>query len=213
MGITEKQKFIFSLDSRHSIMFAHIYDMALQSDKYSCSIYGDFLSENSISELLRRTSFLPSEPVLFGGLEDAKRKMVAFIPQYEEPLFPISAIRLSSPRLKNLSHRDFLGSVLGLGIKREKCGDIIINDDECYILLHSDVASFVKNSLSKVGREGVRVEEVELTDISLPQKSFDLIKGTVATLRLDAVVSLFTGKGRGKASEVINSGIVFVNGI
>lgn len=213
MGITDKQKFISSLDSRHNIMFAHIYDMALKSDKYSCSIYGDFLSENSIGELLKRQSFLPCAPVLFGGFEDAERKMVAFVSDFEEPLFPISVIKVTSPRLKNLSHRDFLGSILGLGIKREKCGDIIITEDECYVFLHSDVSSFVVNSLTKVGREGVKVQEVSLSEIVLPQRNFEPVTGTVASLRLDAVVSLFIGKGRGACCEFISAGLVFVNGV
>ena len=213
MGITDKQKFLSSLDSRHSVMFAHIYDIALKSDNYSCSVYGDFLSENSIGELLRRKSYLPSAPVLFGGFEDSERKMVAFIPEFEEPFFPISLLRITSPRLKNLSHRDFLGSILGLGIKREKLGDIIITESECYIFLHTDVASFVVNSLTRVGREGVRIEEVALSDLVLPEKSFEALTGTVASLRLDAIVSLFIGKGRGTASDAISAGLVFVNGI
>lgn len=213
MGVIDKQKFIASLDSRHSIMFAHIFDMAISADKYSYAVYGDFLSENSISELIRRSSFLPVMPCLFGGFDDAERKMVAFIPQYEEPCYPISAIRITGARIKNLTHRDFLGSVLGLGIKREKCGDIIINEDECCILLHSDVASFVASSLTKVGREGVKTQEISLSEISIAPKSFAPITGTVATLRLDSIVSLFAGKGRSKACEAINAGLVFVNGI
>ena len=213
MGGINKQKFLHSLDSRHTIMFAHIFDMAMQSDKYSCGVYGDFLSENSLAELSARTAFLPLQPVLFGGFDDAERKMVAFIPEYEEAAFPICALKLSSPRIKNLSHRDFLGSLLGLGIKREKCGDIIIGEDSCHILLHSDVASFAANSLSKVGREGVHTQIVSLDDVPVPEKSFKPITGTVSTLRLDAVVSLFTGKGRSKAAELVSGGLVFVNGI
>ena len=213
MGITDKQKFVAFPDSRHTTMFAHIYDMAVRSDRYSRSIYGDFLSENSIGELLLRAHLLPAAPVLFGGFDDAERKMVAFIPPYEEPSFPICAVRVSSPRLKNLSHRDFLGSVLGLGIKREKCGDILIGEEDCFLLLHSDVASFVADSLTKVGREGVKAQLVPLCEISVPEKSFVPISGTVASMRLDAVLSLFIGKGRSHASEVIRAGLVFVNGI
>ena len=213
MGGLSKKAFVHSLDSRHSIMFAHIFDMAEKCDKISRAVYGDFLSENSQAELLQRESCLPMKPVLFGGFEDAERKMVAFLPEFEEPLFPIMAVRLTSPRMGALSHRDFLGSILSLGIKREKCGDIIINDDSCYILLHEDVASFVASSLTRVGKEGVRAELVSLDAVPVPKRTFKPITGTVSSLRLDAVVSLFAGKGRGKASEMVTGGIVFVNGI
>ncbi len=213
MGIISKEKFTSSLDSRHTIMFAHIFDMAEISCKRGTSIYGDFLSENSISTLLCRKQFLPLEPVLFGGTEDAERQMVAFIADYDEPDFPIGAVKITSPMLKNLSHRDFLGSILGLGIKREKCGDIIILEDRCYVFLHRDIVSFISSSLTKVGRVGVKCEECDLSDILLPQKNFSPVSGTVASPRLDAVVSVFTGKGRSQAAEIVNAGFVFVNGI
>ena len=114
MGGISKKDFVYGLDARHSVMFAHIFDMAMKLDRYPAPVYGDFLSENSISELYRRIQYLPSEPVLFGGFEDAERKMVGFVPDYEEPQFPLSVLRLSFRNTKSLTHRDFLGSVLDL---------------------------------------------------------------------------------------------------
>lgn len=213
MGRISKDSFTYGLDSRHSIMFAHIFDMALSCEKYYSPIYGDFLSEGSCAELLRREQFLPLKPVLFGGFDDAERKMVAFIPEDFEEAFPICAVRFSSPRIKALSHRDFLGSILGLGIKREKCGDIIIKEDEAFALLCEDIASYVANNLTKIGREGVKAQLCEISEIALPEKTFREIKGTVSSLRLDAIISLFSSKGRSKASELISGGLVSVNGI
>ena len=212
-GITDKKKFTHSLDSRHTLMFAHIYDMAVQADKYSRAVYGDFLSENSTALILSRMHHLPSVPSFFGGYDGALRQMIAFIPEYEEAFFPVSAIRVDTPNIKRLSHRDFLGSILGLGIKREKCGDIIINDDCAFVFLDSDVASFVANELTKIGREGVRAKLIPLEEVRIKEKEFKSIIGTVSSLRLDSVVSLFTGKGRSKAAEAVSGGLVFVNGI
>ena len=59
MGGISKSQFLYSLDARHSVMFAHIFDIAVKADRYGCGVYGDFLSENSISELLSRKDFLP----------------------------------------------------------------------------------------------------------------------------------------------------------
>ena len=213
MGRISREQFTYGLDSRHCVMFAHIFDMAETASKRGCSIYGDFLSENSISALLCRKNYLPAVPVLFGGFDDAERQMVAFIDEYDEADFPIGAVCLSSPMLHSLSHRDFLGSVLGLGIKREKCGDIIILENECYIIAHRDIVSFIASSLTKVGRVGVKCTECTLDEIRLPEKSFEPIKGTVSSLRLDSVVSLFAGKSRSHGAELINAGFVFINGI
>ena len=213
MGGISKSQFLYGLDDRHNVMFAHIFDMAIKADKYGMGIYGDFLSENSISCLFERKAYLPQEPVLFGGFEGAERQMVAFVPEYEEPCFPISALKLTSPMLKSLTHRDYLGSVLGLGIKREKCGDIIMGENSSYIILSDDICSYAATNLTKVGRVGVKAEEVSLSEIVLPERSFKSLSGTVSSLRLDAVSSLFYGKGRSKAAEIISGGLVFVNGI
>ena len=78
------------------------------------------------------------------------------------------------------------------------------------------VITSVKNlytELTKIGRTGVKCTECMLSDIVLPEKTFTPISGTVASLRLDAVVSHFAGKGRSQASELITSGFVFVNGV
>ncbi len=213
MGRISKDSFTYGLDSRHNIMFAHIFDLAVACEKHYSATYGDFLSENSLSELSKREQFLPLSPVLFGGHDDAERKMVAFIPEDMSPEFPISVVRFYSPRIKSLSHRDFLGSILALGIKREKCGDIIIKDDEAYAFLHDDIASYVASNITKIGREGVKTSLVEPSQIELSEKSFREIKGTVSSLRLDSIISLFAGKGRSKASDLISAGFVFVNGI
>ena len=194
-------------------MFAHIFDMAQTAGQRGISIYGDFLSENSLSVLLQRKQFLPLEPVLFGGYEDAERQMVAFVSEYDEADFPLSALRITSPMIKSLTHRDFLGSILGLGLKREKCGDIIILDNECYVIVHKDIASFIADNLTKVGRVGVKVALSAVSDIVFPEKSFKPVTGTVSSMRLDALVSLFAGKSRQNAVEFISAGFVFVNGI
>jgi len=122
MGGISKSQFLYGLDDRHSVMFAHIFDMAMKADRYGVGIYGDFLSENSISCLFERKMYLPAEPVLFGGFDGAERQMIAFVPEYEEPCFPISALKLTSPMLKSLTHRDYLGSVLGLALFSRRGG-------------------------------------------------------------------------------------------
>lgn len=212
MGVSRAQ-FISSPDSDRSTLFAHIFDMASQSFNHSRICYGMFLSESEQSDLIKKASFLPCPYTLFGGYEDAERKMVAFLPDYAEENFPISVLNILTPNLGRLSHRDFLGSLLGLGIKREKCGDIIINEDSASILLHSDIAQFAADNLLRVGREGVSTSVNSLDTLVLPEKEFSYITGTVSSPRLDAIVALFIKSGRSEAVEFISSGRVFVNGI
>ena len=136
MGIKEdKLRFLGALDSEKTLIFAHIYDLSLQAEKYSSPVYGDFLSMEELSLLNQRAHLLPSPPTLFGGFEDAERKMLAFIPFYEEADFPICAVKITARKSVHLSHRDYLGGVMALGIKREKCGDIIIQENTAYAFM------------------------------------------------------------------------------
>lgn len=213
MGITDKKRFLSNLDNDRIIKFAHIYDLAQKAERYSSTVYGDFVSEETAAELLKRSVHLPAFPSFYGGFDSAQRKMVAFLSEYDEPCYPLSLLRVTSSHLKSLTHRDFLGSIMALGIKREKCGDIIITDDCAQIILSDDVISFVSSSLEKVGRVGVKTAVAPLSSLCVPQKTFTPVSGTVSSLRLDCVVSLFVGKGRAKASELIGAGLVFVNSL
>lgn len=214
MGIKEeKKRFLTSLDDEAELLFAHIYDLSMQAEKYGGALYGDFISETNADILNNRKHLLPTEPVLFGGFVGAERKMVGFVPDYLEADFPISVLKITSRKNANLTHRDFLGSLMGLGIKREKCGDIILNENICCVFLQSDIARFVDSSLLRVGSEGVSTSIVDVGEVTLPERKFTKISGTVASLRLDSVLTLFIGTGRSHTTAYINNGRVFVNGI
>lgn len=213
MGISQKQKFLSNLGEDDEILFAHLYDLACKSEKYGCAMYGDFLSEHSQSELKLRQAQLPQRFFLCGGHDGAERRMAAFAPGEELLDYPIKAVVIRSSHISALSHRDFLGSIMGLGIKREKCGDIIVMPDKCVSFMTPQAAEAVARELLKVGRIGVSVSVEDAADIALPPPSFKEIRGTVASLRLDAVLSLLCGMGRGATGELIRGGRVFVDGI
>lgn len=213
MGVNDRQKFISSPDASRQIKFSHIFDMAKQSFAHSVPVYGDFLSESEQSDLIQKAHLLPCEYALFGGYEDADRKMIAFVPEYINCDYPLSVVSVTTPNLSRLTHRDFLGSVLGLGIKREKCGDIIISENSCSIILHSDIALFVRDNLLYVGREGVSTSITDLESLILAPKKEVEITGTVNSARLDSIIALFLKSGRNAATEYISQGRVFVDGI
>lgn len=213
MGISSKQKFLSGLNDEDEILFAHLYDLACRSEKYGCAMYGDFLSEHAQSELRLRKNHLPQQFFLFGGHDGSERCMAAFAPDEAFLDYPIEAVIIRSSHISELSHRDFLGSIMGLGIKREKCGDIIVMQDKCAAFMTPQAAQTVDRELLKVGRIGVSTEISDAASIELPPPSFKEIRGTVASLRLDALLSLLCGTGRGNTGELIRGGRVFVNGI
>jgi RNA-binding protein YlmH len=149
--------------------------------------------------------------LFWGGYEDAERKMLGIFPPYEEPAgedFPIAALR-AEWKFETLTHRDFLGALLGLGFKREKIGDILVSPDACACTVLADraVADYILANLEKVGRTGVRVVRADLTGI-VREDRFATLRDTVASARADCVVSALVSGSRGEAQKLIAEGFV-----
>jgi len=174
--------------------------------------YTDFLNLSS-QKLLEKIIFPYKEiEYLFdGGFERAERKIAIIYPNFISPKeVPISALRIMG-NLERLSHRDILGALLGLGIKRDKTGDIVLKDNVCDIIIHKDVESFVLMNLNKIGRENIKISSIKLSDIMQPEIKYKDIFSTVASLRLDSITASGFNISRSKASQLIKSGSANVN--
>ena len=152
---------------------------------------------------------------LFGGKEDCERKVAFFLPYYlEETDFDIGeiikAVRIRSYFGKPV-HRDYLGAVLGLGIERDRIGDLLVFDDTAYLFCLSPVVSVLLQELEKVGRVSVKSEQVALSDVPTPERKVKKITFTVKSLRLDAVTGDMFGVSRTLAAELIREGAVTLN--
>lgn len=152
--------------------------------------------------------------LVYGGYEESERVKIGFFPEFSEPLkadFPITTVEISynAQYSRALSHRDFLGSMLGLGITREKTGDIIIEKGRAIAFVDSDIADYIVVNLEKVGHTKVRVKIIENF---MPKEKETLEKKiTVASLRLDAVLGGALNISRGKASDLIKGEKAFIN--
>lgn len=181
--------------------------------KYKSVRFSRFVSPHDLAVF--KLHFQPSPFVnvsVFGGALDCERVQIGFFPDFEEPdtrAFPISPILISG--VSGLSHRDILGSVLGLGIKREMTGDIFVDGDRAVIMSDSQVRDFLLFNLKNVGRKKVEVSLCpEDVSISL-EHAFKLERCVVASNRLDALVGAAANLSRSEASEHILGGGVSVN--
>lgn len=188
-------------------------------DQYRLTYTGFLdLRQRSMAEQLCRQLKVHSENVscvFFGGYSDAERTVAAFLPDYAvaEDL-PLAVIRVSAPAAgRKLTHRDYLGSLVGLGLKRERIGDILVYETGADIIIMEDIRDFILTHYGQVGRTEIRVEAIPLAELQVPDVKTTLIKDTVASLRLDNVVSSAFSLSRAKAAEAIRGGIVFVNGM
>jgi RNA-binding protein YlmH len=149
-----------------------------------------------------------------GGYEGAERGRMWVLPAHFPPDelpsgLAFLAIRPLSGR--ELKHPDVLGSLLGLGIKREKLGDLLLHPDGCHTVVADELANFIRLQLNRVGRETVSVEEISREDLVIPERDAIVQSITVASLRVDAVCAEGFRLSRSKASQLIKSGKCKVN--
>lgn len=155
----------------------------------------------------------------FGGYADAERRMLIYLPDYLEQSVlyevdsPIVCIRASFYQGDGLTHRDLLGALMGAGIARETVGDILIDDDQCDILVTGQIAPYILQNLTDAGRTKLRLQPVSLADIHVPAQQFKEIRDTLASLRLDSIVSSGFRIGRSLAAQQIAAGKVAVDGL
>lgn len=153
-----------------------------------------------------REAGVAAEP--FGGYEDAERQMVRFQPAdgWEEP-YPISALKLTWPHQSAPTHRDLLGSVMGLGIRRGLVGDIVVEDQLAYLFAESAMAAHIASVLTGAGRVHLQVELLPELPVPTPPEGRP-VRDTVSSPRLDAVVAAGFSISRSKAADLINAGHV-----
>lgn len=150
----------------------------------------------------------------FGGYEDAERTICLFLPDYAqvEESCPLAVIRAeTAPGAKKLTHRDYLGSLLGLGLRREKIGDILPHETGADIIVMEEIKDFLLYNYGQAGRTPLKVKSVPLGELRIPEQKTVLQKDTVASLRLDNVLASAFSLSRAKAAEAVRTGIVFVN--
>jgi len=148
-----------------------------------------------------------------GGFQDAERRVLVFAPEewLLEEWAEIILLKLSwNPKYsKTISHRDVLGSLMGLGIEREITGDIKVGENLAYLAVMKSMADFISMNLEKVGNATVKLELCD--EMEIIEDRYKEIRGTVASCRLDAVVAEAFNLSRNESQEIIRSGKVRLN--
>lgn len=179
--------------------------------------YSDFLNLNELNILhTMPKNELYTNYKVFGGYDFSERQMVAFLPDAlcYEYFYPISVLKISPLQKKfaeSLSHRDYLGAILNLGIERSKIGDILVQDNSAILFIHQSLETFVQEELRRIKHTSVMAEPENFAEISYKPKTEEK-KGTVSSLRLDSLIALAFSSSRTKLVSYIENGKVFVNG-
>jgi RNA-binding protein YlmH len=197
------------------LLLSKIVDKAVRASKTREVTYSDFL-DPSQQHILERAMDLQDEITyeLDGGYEGAERAVAFFYPVgqfYSEGKNPIAVLKVTVKNGETLTHRDYLGTLMGLGIKREKVGDILVSSEGCSILAQKEVSDYILYNLIKVGRNKTTVDYADLESLETPDREIKVIKTTVASMRLDCIISSGYGISRSRASEFIKAERVSIN--
>ena len=155
----------------------------------------------------------------FGGYADAERKMLIYLPEYLEadalydPDSPCVCLRAGFYQADSPSHRDFLGALMGAGIGRETVGDICVGKSQCDFFVTAEMAPHLLQSFTSAGRAKLHLSQIPLTQAQIPEPEVREIKDTLASLRLDSVISSGFRIGRSLASQYISAGKASIDGL
>ena len=207
------------------LILARAEDLIRRSSDRNIPLHTGFLDAQQQGLLRRSFGTVNGDPTLVycGGYEDADRVVLAVLPDYitdpDSYLSEVLAVlRVSvskgsaaSKSGRPLTHGDYLGALLGLGIERSVCGDILVREDGADLIVLADMADFLLQNFTTAGRAHLSLARVPLSDLIVPELSCREIHDTVASLRLDAVLASAFRISRGKAAEYIRQGLVFVD--
>lgn len=199
------------------ILLAKIWDKISRGMQKNILVHTGFLSprEQQMAQYL-----FGNEDGLrfFGGYDEAERRMLVFLPDYcdETALYekgPVSCLKATFYHTETPSHRDFLGALMGSGITRECVGDIFVEDGLAHFFVTRDIAPYILQNFEKAGRTALKLREIPFSSFHLPEQKLCEIKDTVASLRLDSILSAGFRISRGVALEYIAAGKVAIDGL
>ena len=202
---------------KNEFFLKRIRELANLSYQRDIVTFSDFLNlneQNMVSSLKQQFPQVVMET--FGGYDNAERQMVAFHPDalaftWE---YPIDCLKIEPKAIKfseNLSHRDYMGALLNLGVDRSVIGDIIVQEKAAWFFCQSKMTEFFLENLCRVRHTHILITKVNDPE-EFPHPNLESINGTCASVRLDSLIALAFKASRSSMVSYIESGQVFVNG-
>ena len=194
----------------NAALLSRIEDTVRLCDKHNAPCFLGFLDEQEQAQALSvLPRMLSSQAYCFyGGHADAERRILGVFPDYLEPddtYFPMRTVAFRYRDVRPLTHRDFLGTLLSLGIRRDTIGDILCGKGLTVVFLREEITSFVCEQVTKIGGEGVSIHADYSGELPVA-RTYQPISDTIASPRLDAVVKALLRVSREEAARQIRAG-------
>lgn len=206
---------LINMDYDKKLLAAKTEDLFRLCDKYCCARFSDFL-DGAEQAIIEDEIFFPQgfNVLIYGGFDEAEKKMIGVFPEWQEPdisEFPIICLKIDGGKTRALTHRDYLGTIMSLGISPAKLGDIVVSGNGAYVFLQSDIAEYVSENLHKIGNQGVSVTLIEDTSKVKVERSYQTLELVCASERLDAVTAAAANISRSESAKLIEGGRVKLN--
>ena len=197
-------------------LMRHVEDLARAAQTRSIPRYSGFLSdrEQDLARAALGRAGMQEGWRFDGGYPDAERRVLCIEPEYCDADSPVCCVQLCCRAQAGAAlpaHKDYLGSLMGLGLTREKIGDILVSPQWADVLVGSSVADFLLQEWTQAGRVHLRLSEIGPEEIAVPEQPAKLLRDTVASLRLDSVLAAGFSLSRSAAADLIRSGKVEEN--
>ena len=221
MNIKHLQNIVESVNEpKEKELLKRILDLSYRAQKTYSIAYTDFIDPFLLGKIKsHRLELLGINLLAYGGLEDSERGIIALAHDDLEILkteFPLGYLKISVKTGigKPLSHRDYLGAIMGLGIEREKIGDLLISDNQAFVVAHIDILDYIMHSLDSISRYGkVTCHIIEKENIPDFKPDYKSIHATVSSLRADAIIASGFKISRSTVSKLIASQRAMCNGV
>lgn len=175
-------------------------------------VFSQFLSESkqALAQRVLQSIYFENY-IFFGGSDNCERRILGvFFDEPKQSEFPVSAIEFKYRDCDKLTHRDFLGTLMSLGIERDTVGDILVENGRTVVFVKSELKEYIESQIFKIGGAGVKIVPANLT--KLPQgRGTQEMSLTVSSLRFDNIVAAVSGLSRDKTAKLILSGETTLN--
>ena len=199
------------------VLLAKVWDKVNAGMRKNIPANTCFLSQRE-QELCRYLFGQAEGLYTFGGYEGAERKMLVYLPDYLDENYlqedaPLVCLRAAFYEGDSPTHRDFLGALMGAGIGRETVGDILVGNESCDFFVTAEIAPYVEQNFDSAGRTKLHLERIALSQVAVPEPETKEIRDTLASLRLDSVISAGFRIGRSTACDYVTAGKAAIDGL
>lgn len=206
-------------DAESRISLARLLDRLELCRRRSIPAHSHFLSDGEQKLAAQAIAAAGGETAhqFYGGYEGAGRQVCVFLPEWAEDFVPageddpLAAVETPLPRESKLTHRDFLGSLMGMGLTRDVLGDILVGEETCQVVCLKTALPTLLRQWSEAGRCAVKPREIPLDALRPVESRIQRRCETFQSLRFDAVAAAGFGISRAKAAGLIASGRLLLN--